>query len=221
MRALPGTSRTPAGRTDRTGAWRVAVVAILLALTAAGLRSRGTFSHAPDRALAGASGTVLAIALAATEGVALVAFALVLVMARPRRKPRPDEDEPPRLPFPWWAKTLAVLASVAVLIAPLAILLTRRTRPRTAAQARPGALASGGAVPPRLPATAHGSPWPLIAGMLIALALLVALTAWSRRRPARPPRDQARLALGASLAAGRTALAGARDPRAAIIACYA
>jgi hypothetical protein len=229
MRALPGTSRTPAraGRTDRTGAWRVAVVAILLALTAAGLRSRGTFSHAPDRVLAGASGTVLAIALAATEGVALVAFALVLVMARPRPKPRPDEDEPPRLPFPWWAKTLAVLASVAVMVTPLAILFTRRTRPRTAAQAHPGALASGGAVPPRLPATAHGSPWPLIAGMLIALALLVALTAWSRRtrrRLARPPGDQgqgSRLALGESLAAGRAALAGPRDPRAAIIACYA
>jgi hypothetical protein len=226
MRALPGTSRTPAraGRTDRTAAWRVAAVAVLLALTAAGLRSRGTFSHAPDRVLAGASGTVLATALAATEGVALVAFALVLVMARPRRKPRPDEDEPPRLPFPWWAKTLAVLASVAVLVAPLAILLTLRTRPRTAAQAHPGALASGGAAPPRLPATAHGSPWPLIAGMLIALALLVALTAWSRharRHSARPPGDQARLALGESLAAGRAALAGPRDPRAAIIACYA
>ena len=226
MRALPGTSRTPAraGRTDRTAAWRVAVVAILLALTAAGLRSRGTFSHAPDRVLAGASGTVLAIALAVTEGVALVAFALVLVMARPRGKPKPDEDEPPRLPFPWWAKTLAVLASVAVMVAPLAILLTRGTRPRTAAQAHPGALASGGAVPPRLPAMAHGSPWPLIAGMLIALALLVALTAWSRharRRPAWPPGDRARLALGESLAAGRAALAGPRDPRAAIIACYA
>jgi hypothetical protein len=226
MRALPGTSRTPAraGRTDRTAAWRVAAVAVLLALTAAGLRSRGTFSHAPDRVLAGASGTVLAIALAVTEGVALVAFALVLVMARPRRKPRPDEDEPPRLPFPWWVKTLAVLASVAVMVAPLAILLTLRTRPRTAAQAHPGALASGGALPPRLPATAHGSPWPLIAGMLIALALLVALTAWSRharRHSARPPGDQARLALGESLAAGRAALAGPRDPRAAIIACYA
>ena len=229
MRALPGTSRTPAraGRTDRTAAWRVAAVAVLLALTAAGLRSRGTFSHAPDRVLAGASGTVLATALAATEGVALVAFVLVLAMARPRRKPRPGEDEPPRPPFPWWAKTLAVLASVAVMVTPFAILLTRRTRPRTAAQARPGALASGGAVPPRLPATAHGSPWPLIAGMLIALALLVALTAWSRhtrRRPARPPGDQgqgSRLALGESLAAGRTALAGPRDPRAAIIACYA
>ena len=226
MRALPGTSRTQAraGRIDRTAAWRVAAVAVLLALTAAGLRSRGTFSHAPDRVLAGASGTVLATALAAAEGVALVAFVLVLVLARPRRKPRPDEDEPPRPPFPWWAKTLAVLACVAVLLTPLAVLLTLRTRPRTAAQARPGALASGGAVPPRLPATAHGSPWPLIAGMLIALALLVALTAWSRharRRPARPPGDQARLALGASLAAGRAALAGPRDPRAAIIACYA
>ena len=226
MRALPGTSRTQAraGRIDRTAAWRVAAVAVLLALTAAGLRSRGTFSHAPDRVLAGASGTVLATALAAAEGVALVAFVLVLVLARPRRKPRPDEDEPPRPPFPWWAKTLAVLACVAVLLTPPAVLLTLRTRPRTAAQARPGALASGGAVPPRLPATAHGSPWPLIAGMLIALALLVALTAWSRharRRPARPPGDQARLALGASLAAGRAALAGPRDPRAAIIACYA
>jgi len=226
MRALPGTSRTPAraGRTDRTAAWRVAAVAVLLALTAAGLRSRGAFSHAPDRVLAGASGTVLATALAATEGVALVAFALVLMMARPRRKPKPDEDEPPRPPFPWWAKTLAVLASVAVLVTPFAILLTRTTRPRPAAQAHPGALASGGAVQSRLPATAHGSPWPLIAGMLIALALLVALTAWSRharRRPARPQRDQTRLALGESLAAGLAALAGPRDPRAAIIACYA
>jgi hypothetical protein len=229
MRALPGTSRTPAraARTDRTGAWRVAVVAILLALTAAGLRSRGTFSHAPDRALAGASGAVVATVLAATEGVALVAFVVVLAVARPRHgEHKPDEDEPPRLPFPWWAKTLAVLASVAVLVTPFAVLLTRKARPATAVQAHPGVLAGGGAGPPRLPATAHGSPWPLIAGMLIALALLIALTAWSRRtrrRPARPPGDLARLALGESLAAGRAALTGppGRDPRAAIIACYA
>ena len=226
MRGLPGTSRTRprAGRTDRTATWRVAAVAILLALTAAGLRSRGTFSHAPDRALAGASGAVVATALTVTEGVALVAFVLVLAMARPRRRPKADDDEPPRLPFPWWAKTLAVLAAVAVMVTPFAVLLTRKTRPRTAApQARAGVLAGGGA-PPRLPATAHGSPWPLLAGMLIALALLLALTAWSRRtrrRATGPPRDQGRLALGQSLAAGRAALAGPRDPRAAIIACYA
>jgi hypothetical protein len=225
MRALPGTSRT-AARTPLSwyGAWRVAAVAVLLALAAAGLRARGTFSHAPDRALAGAGGVVLATTLTATEGVALVAFVLVLVLARPRRKPKPDEDEPPRPPFPWWAKTLAVLASVAVLVTPFAVLLTRRTRPRTA---RPGVLAGGGAGPHRLPAPAHGSPWPLIAGMLIALVLLVALTVWSgrtRRRPPRPAADQGRLALGQSLAAGRAALTGTLtpgDPRAAIIACYA
>ena len=225
MRGLPGTSRTlaRAGRADRTAAWRVAAVAVLLALTAAGLRSRGTFSHAPDRALAGASGAVVATVLTVTEGIALVAFVLVLAMARPRRTPKADDDEPPRLPFPWWAKTLAVLAAVAVMVTPFAVLLTRKTRPRTAApQARAGGLASGGATPPRLPA--HGPSWPLLAGMLIALALLLALTVWSRRtrrRATGPPRDQARLALGQSLAAGRAALAGPRDPRAAIIACYA
>ena len=225
MRGLPGTSRTRAraGRADRTAAWRVAAVAVLLALTAAGLRSRGTFSHAPDRALAGASGAVVATVLTVTEGIALVAFVLVLAMARPRRKPKADDDEPPRLPFPWWAKTLAVLAAVAVMVTPFAVLLTRKTRPRTEApQARAGGLASGGATPPRLPA--HGPSWPLLAGMLIALALLLALTVWSRRtrrHATGPPRDQARLALGQSLAAGRAALAGPRDPRAAIIACYA
>ena len=224
MRGLPGTSRTRprAGRADRTAAWRVAAVAILLALTAAGLRSRGTFSHAPDRALAGASGAVVATVLTVTEGVALVAFVLVLAMARPRRKPKADDDEPPRLPFPWWAKTLAVLAAVAVMVTPFAVLLTRKTRPRaTAAQARAGVLAGRGATPPRLPV--HGPSWPLLAGMLIALALLLTLTVWSRRTRRRvtgPPRDQARLALGQSLAAGRAALAGPRDPRAAIIACY-
>ena len=146
MRGRPGTSRTPAGP------WRVAAVAVLLAVTVAGLRSRGPFSHAPDRALAGASGAVLMIVLGAAEGVALIAFVIVLAAARPRRKP-PDADEPPRPPFPWWAKTLAVLAAVAVLITPFAVLLTRRTRPGTAAPARPGALA-----PAAAPAGRRGCP---------------------------------------------------------------
>jgi hypothetical protein len=223
MRGLPGTSRTPA-RAVRTGAWRVAAVAVLLAVTAAGLRSRGTFSHAPDRALAGASGAVLAAVLVAAECVALIAFVILLAMARPQRKPK-DEDEPPRPPFPWWAKTLAVLAAVAVLATPLAVLLTRPTRP-VAPLARPGVPGRSAGRPPGLPATAHGSPWPLLAGMLIALAVLFAVTVWSRRtrgHPAERPRDRARLALGEALSAGRAALAGApgHDPRAAIIACYA
>lgn len=99
MRGLPGTSRTPAGA-GRAAAWRVAAVAVLLAVTTAGLRARGTSSHAPDRALAGAGGAVLATILI----------------------------EPPRPPFPWWAKTLAVLAAFSVLVTPLVVLLTRRGR---------------------------------------------------------------------------------------------
>src|SRR5256885_787312 len=160
MRGRPGTSRTPAGP------WRVAAGAVLLAVPVAGLRSRGPFSHAPDRALAGASGAVLAIVLGAAEGVALIAFVIVLAAARPGRKP-PDEDEPPRPPFPWWAKTLAVLAAVAVLITPFAVLLTGRTGPGTAPPARPGvpapATRARGAPPPAparpRPAPAPGRPW--------------------------------------------------------------
>jgi len=223
MRGRPGRPRTPA-RTGRTGAWRVAAVAVLLAVTAAGLRSHGTFSHAPDRALSGASGAVLATVLVAAEGVALIAFIVLLAMARPQRRPE-DENEPPRPPFPWWAKTLAVLAAVAVLFTPLVVLLTLRTRPRAVSPlARPGPGGSAGR-PPGLPGTAHGSPWPLLAGMLIALAVLVAVTVWARHtrgHQAERPRDQARLALGEVLSAGRAALAGppGHDPRAAIIACY-
>ena len=218
MRGLPGTSRTPAraGRTDRTAAWRVAAVAVLLALTAAGLRSRGTFSHAPDRVLAGASGTVLATALAATEGVALVAFVLVLAVARPRRKPKPDEDEPPRLPFPWWAKTLAVLAAVAVLVTPFAVLFTRQDPPEDGGAGPPRRPGQRRRRPSRLPAPGTGSPWPLIAGMLIALALarradLLVPPNARRHRRGRPGTRPA-CALGESLAAGRAALAGRARP---------
>ena len=225
MRGLPGTSRTPA-RADRTGAWRVAAVAVLLAVTAAGLRSRGTFSHAPDRALAGASGAVLAAVLIAAECVALVAFVLVLAMARPQRKPKADDDEPPRPPFPWWAKTLAVLAAVAAAATPFAVLLTRKTRPRPRrSQARPGVLGRGADRPPGLPATAHGPPWPLLAGMLIALAVLFAAdrvvpphprATRLNRRATRPAWLSARGAGGRPRRAGRRARprpAGRRSSR--------
>jgi hypothetical protein len=70
------------------GAWRVAAVAILLAVTVVGLRTSSTFSHTPNSTVAGASGTVLLTVLAAGEGIALVAFIVVLAMARPQRQPR-------------------------------------------------------------------------------------------------------------------------------------
>jgi hypothetical protein len=43
----------------------------------AGLRARGTFSHAPNYAAAAASGAAAAIVLSAAEGLAFVAFVIV------------------------------------------------------------------------------------------------------------------------------------------------
>jgi hypothetical protein len=210
MRELPGT-------------WRAAAVAVLLAVTVAGLRARGTFSRTPDSALSGASRAFLLTTLAVAEGFALIAFILLLAMARPSKKP-PDDEEPLwRPPFPWWAKTLAVLTAVAVLVTPFAVLFTMKGRPKTAAAplARHGVRLPGAS---RLPAPSSGSAWPLIAGMVIAIAVVVTVTVLSRRRrPAGPPPNQDRhlAALSQSLAAGRAALDQGGDPRAAIIACYA
>ena len=203
------------------GVGRTAAVAVLLAVAAAGLRSRGAFSRAPDEALRSASGAVLATALVAAEGIALIAFILLLALARPRRKPQ-AEDEPPRPPFPWWAKTLAVLAAVAALVTPFAVLFAGHTRHQLAA---PAARGPGPPVrAPGLTAPAQENPWPLIAGMVLAVAVVVAVTLLTRRRKTRQA-GRENQALGASLAAARAALAAAQgahaEARQAIIACYA
>lgn len=204
------------------GARRVAAVAVLLAIAVVGLRARGTFSRTPDSAAAGASGTVLVIALAVAEGVAFVAFIVVLASARPsRQEEEEEEDQTWRPRLPWWVKTFGVLAALAALVTPFAVLFARKTARRAAAPApvaRPGhpfGLAHA--------APAQAGLWPVIAGMVLAVALVLALALLSRRRrqdgPRRPP-DRA-AALAQSLAAGRAALEAATEPRAAIIACYA
>ena len=197
----------------------MAAVAVLLAVTVTGLRARGTFGS--DRTAVGASGPVLAIALSAAEGLAVIAFVIVLASARPVRKPKPDDTEPWRPYIPWWAKTAGVLLAVAALVTPFAVLLTRKHRPL-----RPSPLPSGvaGRGLGRAAAPASSSVWPLIIGMGLAILVVVALTVLSRRkRPRRTgPAGQHRLAaLLGSLAAGSDALAAGGEPRAAIIACYA
>jgi len=202
-------------------AWRVAAVAVLLAVMAAGLRARGVFSNGSNPATVGAGGAVLATALYAAEGLAFVAFIVVLVSARPQRKPKSDDTEPPRPRMPWWAKTVGVLLAVAAMITPFAVLVTRHAR-KTPARQLPG---GPGGAPLRLtaPPQAPGSAWPVIAGMVIAIAVLLALTVLSRRRrPADALRDRDRRLAGLreSLAAGRDALTRGGEPREAIIACY-
>jgi hypothetical protein len=212
----------PARRT--ADAWRVAAVALLLAVAAAGLRARGTFSHNSHQAAVGASGAVLAIALSGAEGLALVAFILVLAAARPQREPRRDETEPPRPPIPWWAKTVGVLLAVAAMVTPFAVLLTQKPR-KAPLRPLPGAAAVGPGGRLHAPPPTSGSIWPLIAGMVMAIAVVLALTLLTRRRRRAEvtPRDRAgrsRAALLDSLAAGSDALAAGGEPREAIIACY-
>jgi Domain of unknown function (DUF4129) len=199
----------------------VAVVAVLLAAAVTGLRARGSFAHGGNQTAAGASGAVLAIALSAAEGLAIIAFVVVVASARPQRQPKDEDEELWRPNIPWWAKAAGVLLAVAALVAPFAVLFTRKPR-----QLGPRPLPGG---PPKVSlghaATSSASDvWPLIIGMVIAIALVVAFTLLGRRkRPARArPKDRTRLAtLLDSLAAGSDALSAGGEPRAAIIACYA
>jgi hypothetical protein len=188
-------------------------------VTATGLRARGTLGT--DRTAVGASGPVLAIALSAAEGIALIAFVIVLASARPQRTPMRDETEPWRPYIPWWAKTAGVLLAVAALVTPFAVLLTRKSRPL---RPRPPPSGVAGAGLGRAAAPASSPVWPLIIGMVIAILAVVALTVLARRRrPAGtgPTSKQRLAALLGSLAAGSDALAAGGEPRAAIIACYA
>jgi hypothetical protein len=200
----------------------VAVVAVLLAAAVTGLRARGTFAHGGNQTAAGASGAVLATALSAAEGLAVIAFIVVVASARPQRQPKGDgdDDELWRPKIPWWAKAAGVLLAVAALITPFAVLFTRKPRPLARSP-----LAGVPAVPAAHAATSSASEiWPLIIGMVIAIAVVVALTLLGRRkRPGRAqPRNWTPLAtLLDSLAAGSDALSAGGEPRAAIIACYA
>jgi hypothetical protein len=217
--------RRPAVIPARSGraceARRVVAVAVLLAVTVIGLRARGALSHTPNAAVAGATGAGLVTAMAACEGLALVAFIILLAATRRQRRPR-DQEEPERLFFPWWAKTAGVLLALGLLVTPLVVLFTLKAR-KHAPVPPLGPLVNplSRAQPPNAPA--HSSPWPLIAGMVIAVAAVLILTLLTRRRrlPAHRNRVDRVAALAQALAAGSAALHASHEPRAAIIACYA
>jgi len=159
--------------------------------------------------------------LSAAEGVAVIAFLTVLASIRPRRKPKPDDEEPPRPNIPWWAKALAVAAALAALAAPFAVLFTRKVRPPAS---KPLIASAPGAGTGSLrPAPPPGPIWPVIVGMVLAIAVVLILTMLARRNRPGPAEtaDRSRVSrLLDSLAAGSAALTAVREPRAAIIACY-
>lgn len=193
-------------------------VAVLLALAVAGLAASGPFSRASQPQAAGLTGTALVASLSAAEGIAFVAFLVVLASARPQRPPK-DQDEPPRIRIPWWVKVLGVVACTFAVAAPLALLVARRGRRASQSPApflvHPGAPAAGGSSH----TTVHSSGWSLVAGMVLAIALVAVVTIRSRRRRTAPRIARAGT-LNDSLAAARAALAAGATPREAIIACY-
>jgi hypothetical protein len=191
-------------------------VAVLLALAVAGLQASGPFSRATQPEAAGLTGTALVASLSVAEGIAFIAFLVLLASARPRRPPK-DQDEPPRIRIPWWVKVLGVVAGTFAVATPLAILLARHARRASPAPflVHPGAPAAGGSSH----TTVHSSGWSLVAGMVLAIAL-VAVVAVRSRRPARRRPGARPVTLNDSLAAARAALAAGATPREAIIACY-
>jgi hypothetical protein len=216
--------------TDRTAAARTAVVAALLAVAVTGLRARGAFSHLGSSALANAGGRVISSAFGVAEGAGLVACVVVLALSLPglrRRRRKAEGREQRRPPVPWWAKALILLYGLTMLIAPWIILLASRHR-RTSGTAlrpsgplvpRPGAGSLAGA-------SGSGSNWPLLAGMVLAVAAVIVLAVLARRRRRREHglslhRAAAADPLSAGLIAGLDALLAGREPREAIIACYA
>jgi hypothetical protein len=203
---------------------RVAVVALLLAVTAAGLRSRGAFSHAAHAA-AGISGSALGVVLGTAEGIAIVAFLLVLVMARPRLHRRDDEEEYVNV-IPWWLKLAGVLLALALAATPLVLLAkarkqaTRRTPLGTLGGHPPGSGSgrTGVALPP------SDDLVPILVGVGLALIAVIALLLYIRHRSRGgplDPADRARRQLAGHLTNASGALLAAADPRTAIIACYA
>jgi hypothetical protein len=194
---------------------RVALVAVLLAAAVAALRAGGTYPHAPHPAAAGFSGSALVIVLGAAEGVAFIAFVTVLALVRPQRRPE-KPGEPPRIRLPWWVRTLGVLASAFAVAAPLAILLARKARHGLTAPfpVHPG---SPGVGPGQAAGGNTAGGWALIAGMALAIAVVVTLS----RRPRRARQSRGTQKTREALAAARLALETGRTPREAIIACYA
>jgi hypothetical protein len=198
---------------------RVAAVTVLLAVAAIGLRSRGVFSHVANATTAALSGSALAIALAVTEGAALVAFVVVLVSAR--REPAEEEDEKEYVTIlPPWLRYLLFVLALAVLAVPPYLLYTHRRKGGLAAPA-----AQVPALHPRtsqhLPASTAGLV-SILVGVGVAAGALLAVAVYTRVRSCGSDgQDAARRGLVGQLAAATEALRRARDPRQAIIACYA
>ncbi len=228
-----------ADRSDTVSApWRrIAIVAVLLAVTAAGLRVRSlpTAAHPLGRSLDDAATAMTG----AVDVLGLALLVLILVaFAHRRRQKRRREDEHivEEQRFQWWERPAALLAALAALAAPVvALLYGIRDAGRGTPQPPTIPPSMSSSPPPSRPGipspasdgtgSMHAWTWLLLAAAVAALGLLV--IAGRRPNPSLPPRPptaSTTLATAVERAgtAGAAALrATAGGPRQAIIACYA
>jgi hypothetical protein len=208
------------GRLARLGAGprRAAAVVLLLAVAAAGLRASGAFPAGRDLGLLAVGGRVLYWASVVIVAV-LLAVELALVVAWFVWGRRDGSQLPlrrrARNPL-WWL----VMALEMIALARIAAALRHRVSAIAAQAAARHARAAAG----HLPGLPAGS-WPVLATLAVAAALagLLVLSARHTSRAGLPPAAAAPppSPLRAALAAGAAELRGQRDPRAAIVACYA
>lgn len=209
---------------------RCASVAVLLAVAAFGLRSGSAIASVSHPAVLAVVRRPLAVfgVLEAVGAAACIAL-LVLIFRARRKKGSPQDDlyVPQEQQLSRWSRALALLVALAVLAVPIVLLvLAIRGYPHPSGSYAQQPASAGGPRTGSAHKPAGGFSWWLVAGMAAVgvAAIGLAVSAW--RQPPAFPLEQSRTAslagdLGAAVAAGTTALKGADDPRAAIIACYA
>lgn len=209
----------------------VALVAVLCAVAAIGLQARAALPVRLGTSTAWLTGPELNDLLGVMAGagdVALIAL-LVLVFRRRLRKRAEQDGNSQEAELPQtsrWSKLVILLYPVAVFAIPI-LLLSRHLRHRLVPLELPGFGRAAGRAAQHAGRDATGSSWPVLTGILLAVAVITAIVVLERRhgfynRPARLRRPKLRSSpLRTALAAGAAALRAGTEPRAAIIACYA
>lgn len=215
---------TPPERRDRR-AWayaRMALAATLVLVVAAGVYARAHTSF-PFRTMPGLSPTAVTITFLVVEGIGL-ALAVLLLITRRRRSRRPGGDAP-WSPANRWIVAAVNLTAIVLVVMLVSWLIRRFHDGSQGGGFLRGFGSFGGPVhAPGLPDGAATLWLGWLAAVGLAVATVVAITWWQRRR-AGPPRAVAEDgpvpdSRGEALRAGRRALDTSADPRAAVIACY-
>jgi Domain of unknown function (DUF4129) len=216
---------------SQTATAAVAAVAVLCAVATIGLQARAAFPISVGTSTARLTGPALddLFGLMAGAGdVALIALLVLLFRRRRKRKQGGDgnslEAELPETSR--WTKILILLYPVAVFAIPI-LLLSRHLRHKLVPLELPGLSRAAQQAAQHAGRAATGSSWPVLTGIVLAIAVVTAIVVLERRhgsyrRPARLRRPTLRPSpLRSALSAGAAALREGTEPRAAIIGCYA